>query len=154
MTTAAVRVACCCVRAWTRAYTWRVPSPVREARFEEIDSDLWESINDPDRDRGVRLAGQILARLVIGIPDDLGWRREHLNALDGSLRTRIAVTVGIAGVLTAWLVIALLGAQLPPVPAAPPLSRLVKAPPPPPPPPPPCLPAGLGGELRRGECTR
>jgi hypothetical protein len=37
-----------CVRRWTCVYTWRLPPAVRDARREEIESDLWESSHDPD----------------------------------------------------------------------------------------------------------
>ena len=64
------------VRAWTKLYTSGLPSRQRDVRREEIDSDLWESVNDTTSDRRT-LALQIVARLVVGIPDDLGWRSEH-----------------------------------------------------------------------------
>ena len=62
------------VRAWTRLYTLGLPRAERTARRAEIDSDLWEFEHDPDAPRGARAAAQVLARLLIGIPDDLAWR--------------------------------------------------------------------------------
>ena len=64
------------VRAWTRAYTaWLAPT-IREARRAEIDSDLWEhahAANDVSADPQ-SVAGQILARCLLGIVADLTWR--------------------------------------------------------------------------------
>ena len=76
MTDVALRAATAAVRAWTTLYTSGLPIEQRDARREEIDSDLWESVNDPASDRR-SLALQIAARLIAGIPDDLGWRSEH-----------------------------------------------------------------------------
>lgn len=69
------------VRAWTRAYTGRLAPVVREARRAEIDSDLWEHA------RAARLAapdprsvaGQILARCLLGIGADLSWRAQMVR---------------------------------------------------------------------------
>ena len=62
------------VRTWTRMYTCGLPRAERAARLAEIDSDLWEFEHDPEAPRGIWAATQILARLLIGIPDDFAWR--------------------------------------------------------------------------------
>jgi uncharacterized protein (TIGR03435 family) len=62
------------VRAWTRVYTHGLPQAERTARLAEIDSDLWEFEHDPEAPRGKWAAAQVVARLLIGIPDDLAWR--------------------------------------------------------------------------------
>ena len=56
-------------RLWTRAYTVGLPAAVREARRAEIESDLWESLHDPDLPHP-----QILPRLAGGVLDDVWWR--------------------------------------------------------------------------------
>jgi uncharacterized membrane protein YhaH (DUF805 family) len=63
------------VRAWTRAYTaWLAPT-IREARRAEIDSDLWEHAHAANEAADPRtVAGQILARCLLGIGGDLTWR--------------------------------------------------------------------------------
>ena len=76
--TFAVRVAAAIVRAWTRAYTSGLPAHLREARQGEIASDLWESAHDPERSPAA-IALQMIARMVIGVPDDVGWRSEQVS---------------------------------------------------------------------------
>ena len=60
------------VRAWTRVYTWRLDPLPRERRRAEMESDLWEFQRDRGGNRGLSPAVQVLARMVIGVPDDLG----------------------------------------------------------------------------------
>src|SRR5512133_2674671 len=68
------RVVVALVRGWTRLYTSGLPGESRIPRRQEIESDLWESLNDP----GARwLPMTLRCRLVGGIPDDLGWRAEQ-----------------------------------------------------------------------------
>ncbi len=132
-----------------------LPSGQRDARREEIDSDLWESVNDTTSDCRT-LALQIAARLGVGIPDDLGWRSEHAAGA-AAWRWRLALTVAAAAVLALWLVRERTSpAPLPELPASLLVSphgvRLIDAPPPPPPPPPPCAPNGF--PQPPGRCTR
>ena len=140
-----LRFAIAAVRAWTRLYTWRVPRAIAAARRAEIESDLWECQRDPGAGRGLILPFHLLARLVIGIPDDLGWRVEHAGPVDPFLRRSVAVTVSaaaMAGVL--WFVVASAVPEPPQLPAAPPIQvRPAGRHPPPPPPPPPCAPPGF-----------
>lgn len=56
-------------RWWTRVYTAGLPADVRETRRAEIESDLWESLHDPEAMRP-----QILPRLAGGVMDDVRWR--------------------------------------------------------------------------------
>jgi hypothetical protein len=133
-----VRVAIALVRWWTAVYTWRLPAKVRNARRAEIDSDLWEC-----RDAGpvsARLPIQIVCRLLLGIPDDLGWRREHRRA------PRLAMQMAWALAMTV-MVVAVLGViwagRVQTLPRPEPLrSARDSNPVPPPPPPPPCNPPG------------
>jgi hypothetical protein len=132
------------VRVWTRAYTWRLEPVVRDRRRAEIGSELWEFQQDPGR--GNHPAAHVIARLVIGIPDDLSWRAEYATARRTPLRARLrlaAWTVATLVVLAAlWILPLMTAATLPPLPDKP--RVVIKAPPPPaPPPPPPCAPAGF-----------
>ena len=139
MITAGVGLASSAVRTWTRFYTWGLPADLRDARREEIESDLWESVVDADRQD--RLALQIWWRLLGGLSDDLGWRSEQGAA--PWLALRIAAMLAVVALIGLWVVQAITS----PVPAAPPaphlgVPRLIDSPPPPPPPPP-CLPPGF-----------
>ena len=132
------------VRAWTRLYTWRMPAGIRETRRAEIESDLWEFCHHPDPENDRSSALHVLARLLLGIQDDLSWRVEHAAASEHARRRALALGATAAFVMVVvWLVVTLRPAALPPLPAAP--MVLIKAPPPPPPPPPPCRPQTLTG---------
>jgi hypothetical protein len=155
MSDLALRGAIGAVRAWTKLYTSGLASGQRDARREQIDSDLWESVNDTTSDRRM-LPLQIVARLVMGIPDDLGWRSEHAAGAPAR-RWRIALTVAAAAVFALWMVRErTMSAPLPELPASLTVSphgvRLIDAPPPPPPPPPPCAPEGF--PQSPGRCIR
>jgi hypothetical protein len=86
-----LRVAVLVVRAWTRLYTWRLPEAIRESRRAEIESDLWESQHDGAGDAASAL--QIIARLLLGAPDDLRWRVTHGGRLDAVIATIAAAVV-------------------------------------------------------------
>ena len=151
----ALRGAVAAVRAWTRVYTYGLPGEQRDARREAIDSDLWESINDTTSDRRT-LALQIAARLVAGIPDDLGWRSEQAVAA-ALWRWRVALTVVVATVFALWLVgERTTSEKLPDLPESLRISphgvKYIDPPPPPPPPPPPCPPASF--PQPSGKCTK
>jgi hypothetical protein len=150
-----LRLAITAVRLWTRAYTWRLPAALRDARRDEIESDLWESQRDRAAGLEVSLALAIFARLIAGIADDLGWRIEYASGT-GLRQARVALAVGFMGVLWVGLAVASRMPQLPPVPDAPRWSwqaAFRDAPPPPPPPPPPCAPPGFPGSSTR-DCVR
>ena len=152
MTSLSVRVAAAAVRAWTRIYTWQAPEAVRDARCEQIDSDLWEHIHDADPRRQAGLALQIIARLVAGIPDDLGWRIEEAP-VTGMRHLQVALTIGAAGMIVFWLALSAWSSSPPPLPEAPRFRPEDIAGPPPPPPPPPCAPPGFTDSSRPG-CSR
>lgn len=137
MTRPLLRLAMAAVRTWTRIYTRHLPPALGDARREEIESDLWASAHDPDQDDAA-LPLRICARLLTGIPDDVGWRMEQVNTMDGSSRLRIALILGGLGMLGLWLTLASQGSEPPPRPDAPRFpARVATLPPPPPPPPPP-----------------
>jgi hypothetical protein len=129
------------VRAWTSAYTWRLEPAIRDRRRAEIESELWEF--EQDAGRGNHPAAHVLARLVMGIPDDLSWRAEYAAARRTPLRARLRIaawTVATLVVIAALYILPLMTtATLPPLPDKP--RVVMKAPPPPPPPP--CAPPGF-----------
>jgi hypothetical protein len=133
-----VRVAARLVRMWTRLYTAGIAPDLRDRRRAEIESDLWESRRQPHRGN---VAAQIISRLVLGVPDDLAWRRSYRGA---PTMARVAAIGAIAaGVFISWLLIGAGRAAVLPAPA--PLTHRARTyPDPPPPPPPPCPPDGIG----------
>jgi hypothetical protein len=136
--TTRVALAMSAVRAWTRFYTCGLPPELRDARRDEIESDLWESFQDAHGDAA--LAWQIWARLLGGVADDLAWRFDHVTSMP-VVAMRFAVTFGLIGILL--LLIGTASTRLPDLPASPRFPPLIDPPPPPPPPPPPCAPAGF-----------
>jgi hypothetical protein len=89
------RVAVSVTRWWTRLYTAGLPSDLREARRAEIESDLWESVSDGAPAR------HILARLALGMTDDLTW---SLTFMDTTTRNTTAWSLGSLVVFAvAWL---------------------------------------------------
>jgi len=128
--------AAACVRCWTRVYTWRLPDAVRDRRREEIESDLWESSQDPQMaDR--QFVMQTMMRLAVGMADDLAWRRAQVTA---ARRAVVGImTAGAAGCVLLFLTLSAASVALPDVPAAPVYrlrAQLAQPEPPPPPPPP------------------
>src|SRR3990170_2911508 len=65
-------------RAWVRVYTRGLPAEERTARRAELDADLWEHAHDAGNEsrRQVRIALEVVERLVAGMPADISWRRE------------------------------------------------------------------------------
>lgn len=65
------------VRGWTRLYTAGLERAFRNSRRDEIDSDLWEHAHGGHGEAGAgTLAGQILARCLLGVGADVSWRVE------------------------------------------------------------------------------
>ena len=83
------------VRGWTRLYTWRLPAATREIRRAEIESDLWEFQQDSDGPRGLNPAVHTLIRLLLGIPDDLRWRTDHVSSRGKTLRIAAALVAAV-----------------------------------------------------------
>ena len=154
MTPSAVRFVAAVVRAWTCAYTWGLPAALRDARRDEIESDLWESAHDRDRPAAAA-ALQMVARMLIGMPDDVGWRSEQIGTRV-SRRWRLALAAGAAAILTLWLVgERATSTEIPDIRQLQFTNnpQLIDAPPPPPPPPPPCPPSGFPMDPRV-PCTK
>lgn len=126
-----------CVRCWTRMYTWRLPPAVREARREEIESDLWESSHDPGITQA-ELVMQTVVRLTLGIADDLAWRFTQATVIR-HVTLRSVMAAAVLSVLLLFATLSRLTADVPHLPKPPVASLQVlrTAPDPPPPPPPP-----------------
>lgn len=85
-----------CARAWTSLYTCGMPPAMRDGRRAEIESDLWACQRDADDDR----AGSplhILLRVLLGMPDDLGWRLDQAARIGTLTQRSIAVSARVAG---------------------------------------------------------
>src|SRR5437870_4866961 len=66
-------------RAWTWLYTLPLEPSTQHTRRAEIASDLWEFLHDCSRsESGGRRAADVLARTLLGIPDDVCWSGEQL----------------------------------------------------------------------------
>ena len=122
------------VRAWTRLYTWRLPSLARDTRRAEIDSDLWEFAQDRGTAPSAASALHVLARLIVGMPDDVSWRASHAPLRTGPMRAAISVGTAMIVATAVWLYAVTAPVDLP---APAPLVKVVDVYPPPPPPPPP-----------------
>jgi hypothetical protein len=107
MTSRFLRLAMGLVRGWARIYTWGMPSVVAESRRAEIESDLWELQHDPDGARGLSLTVHVIGRLLIGVPDDLGWRVERAGDDDDDvvLRRIVAMMAASAVLLVAFWIL-------------------------------------------------
>jgi hypothetical protein len=136
----AVRVAMAAVRGWTHLYTWGLEKHAREARRDEIESDLWESAHDGDTEPET-LALCVWTRLLGGLVDDVRWRAAQVTGTE-LYAWRVGTTFALAILIGLWIVKA---ATLPVGRPRPPLPPKIDVRPmsmrqPPPPPPPPCLP--------------
>jgi hypothetical protein len=76
MSALAVRLSLGAARAWTRLYSAGARTGPREARRDQIASDLWEHEADAvtNGQAPAGLAGELLGRVVRGIPSDIAWR--------------------------------------------------------------------------------
>ena len=65
-------------RQWARIYTMGLPTEIKTARLDEIDSDLWEQTQDASlvSRQSNSVTKQMLGRMLFGMPDDLSWRIE------------------------------------------------------------------------------
>lgn len=126
-----------CVRCWTRLYTWRLPPAVRDARREEIESDLWESSHDPGITEA-ELAIQTVTRLTLGVADDVAWRFAQVT-VPKHVTLRALTATAVLCMLLLFATLSRLTTDVPQLPKlpVPPLQvqRAVPDPPPPPPPP-------------------
>src|SRR5215831_19195819 len=93
-----LRLAVALVRLWTRVFTLGMPGTVREWRRREIESDLWEQAHDRQLS-----AGQLIARLLRGLPADILWRIEE-EVMYSKAVVVLATAAGIVlGASAMWL---------------------------------------------------
>lgn len=87
------------VRRWVALYTLGLPPEIKQRRRDEIDDDLWcqtqEAAASNRADRTV--AGEILARLVFGVPADVSWRIEQRRHGSSPARSGRSYTVNAPG---------------------------------------------------------
>jgi TonB family protein len=131
-----------CVRCWTRLYTWRMPPAVRDARREEIESDLWESSHDPAITQA-ELVVQMVMRLTLGLADDLAWRFAQVT-VPRHVAFRSVTALGVLCMLLLVAKLSRMTTDVPHLPEPPLAGRQVHRPLPDPPPPPPPPGAGPG----------
>jgi hypothetical protein len=67
------------LRRWIALYTRGLPDEVRAARRDEIDGDIWSHHEEAARLGlpAATVSREILTRLVLGVPADIGWRLEQ-----------------------------------------------------------------------------
>ena len=97
-------------RSWVRVYTVAMPAEVQTSRRREIASDLWEH-GEAARAaaRGpTATAGEVLGRLLRGIPSDVLWRLRN-RSIEVNLHFGIERS---SGVLMLMVVLMLLGALI------------------------------------------
>ncbi|MEO5885503.1 MAG: hypothetical protein ABIQ58_08325 [Candidatus Limnocylindrales bacterium] len=77
------------VRGWVALYTRGLTPEARHARRTEIEGDLWSHAQDAfERGRGpTSLEVDMITRLILGMPDDIEWRRAH-RGVAGPLQTK------------------------------------------------------------------
>lgn len=87
------------VRGWVDFYTRGLPAELRDARRDEIASDLWSQFEEAAvTGRSEReTANEMLVRLVAGIPADISWRIAHRggNPVEATLPHDTTGTVGL-----------------------------------------------------------
>jgi hypothetical protein len=89
-------------RLWVRAYTWGLPCGIGLTRRDEINSDIWEMLNDRDGRYAAPTGPSVLLRLFAGIPADVAWRVEQ-SSLEQRFAVRRALAFGAALALLALI---------------------------------------------------
>jgi hypothetical protein len=81
------------VRGWVDLYTRGLATELRAARRAEIESDLWAQSEEADQVGRAPLTVEVemLTRLVLGIPADIGWRHAHRRGNAPSPRKEIVM---------------------------------------------------------------
>jgi hypothetical protein len=81
------------VRGWVGLYTRGLPAEVRDARRAEIESDLWSQTEEAEYlgQGASSVEIEMLARLVLGIPADIGWRQAHRRGNAATPRKEIGM---------------------------------------------------------------
>src|SRR5262245_34103345 len=100
------------VRAWTWFYTLPLDPLERHARRREIESDLWES--EADQRCTAPAPAHGLARMVLGLPDDVLWTCERFTSDRAMLRSSTIVRAAIIVIALATVVVSASGPTLDP----------------------------------------
>jgi hypothetical protein len=107
-----------------RLYTRKLPADHARRRREEIESDLFEHAADAQGAGvdGLRLDAEVLARVLVGAPADLTWRRairepQPRLALGGSTMSLSTSTSNrllniLGGIVIAWVLFWTVGAAV------------------------------------------
>jgi len=84
------------VRRWVAFYTRGLPPEIRTDRRDEIEDDLWSQLRDGATSARPEpsLTGEIVARLVFGIPADLSWRAEQRRGAGAPVGPERSSTMG------------------------------------------------------------
>jgi hypothetical protein len=84
------------VRRWVGIYTRGLPAEIRQDRRDEIDDDLWSQVRDAAESARAdeSLTGEIVIRLVFGIPSDLSWRAEQRHVARKQVALERSPTMG------------------------------------------------------------
>lgn len=75
---------------WVRVYTRGLPQEIGEHRRMEVAADLWEHQQETGTSGSSSgtIAREIFLRAILGVPDDLGWRRETISTRDSTIPRR------------------------------------------------------------------
>ena len=81
------------VRRWVAMYTHGLATELRDQRRAEIESDLWSQAQEAEQlgRTSASVGTEMLVRLVLGIPADIGWRQSHRRGNAVSSRKEIAM---------------------------------------------------------------
>jgi len=95
------------VRRWVGVYTSGLPPEIRQERRDEIDDDLWSQMRDATGSERTdqSLTGEIVMRLVFGVPADLSWRVEQRHPAGSHAAPERSSTMGTRAIA----VLAILG---------------------------------------------
>jgi uncharacterized protein (TIGR03435 family) len=92
-----MKLAKACVRAWVWFYTTGLTADERATRRHEIESDLWEFEADMGGASRFSPALHLILRVLLGIPDDLGWRIEHVTVGPTLTQSSVALSGRVGG---------------------------------------------------------
>jgi hypothetical protein len=90
------------IRGWVDLYTRGMPAAVRAARRDEVDDDLWCQQQEAlVAGRSAQsLGGELLLRLVFGIPADISWRvSNRVSAEARALERSASMSARVIGAL-------------------------------------------------------
>jgi hypothetical protein len=101
------------VRRWVALYTRGLPVDLRDRRFLELESDVWEHLHDADEPDASRA---VFGRFLRGIPADVWWRYHTLLESRGARQRSQKMTTSLRSswwvILTAVLGVVPLGISL------------------------------------------